>query len=172
MDGEHAFSAALVLVMVNIAFASSPRDSAAMDTAMFVLQGMAEKGNGHIRSKYELLKNLQSMIHRDHNTPSPGTQDDTDTTNDGDPSTLLPEMQTPAATPVDASNISGSDSVAKDDGNNVMEISNEDFENLDDAVGLIPFEAYENLDYMSMDIDWTLWTTEAARSSEGQCFDL
>lgn len=195
MDGEHAFSAALVLVMVNIAFAINPRDSAAMDQAMSVLQGMAEKGNGHIRSRYQLLKNLQSMIHTypDSSRPTNSTQD---------PSNPYPDNTAPQASPISSSSTadtppphntssnlptnptstfaSTSISVSNPNPsyepptyapipfnfatpeNNTNNNNNEDH----DIANLIPFEAYENLDYMNMDIDWTLWTAEAARSSE------
>ncbi|KLJ08058.1 hypothetical protein EMPG_16498 [Blastomyces silverae] len=58
MDGEHAFSAAIILVMINIAFPYNARDHAAMNLALDVLNGMAEKGNLHIRSLHRLLLNL------------------------------------------------------------------------------------------------------------------
>ncbi|PGH09853.1 hypothetical protein AJ79_05579 [Helicocarpus griseus UAMH5409] len=58
MDGEHAFSAAIILVMINIAFPYNARDRAAMKLALDVLNNMAEKGNSHIRSLHRLLLNL------------------------------------------------------------------------------------------------------------------
>ena len=60
MDGEHAFSAALVLVMVNIAFPFNARDASSMDTALSVLRGMAEKGNDYIRARHSMLVNINS----------------------------------------------------------------------------------------------------------------
>lgn len=62
MDGEHAFSAAIVLVMVNVAFPFDSRDRDAMDLALDVLNGMAEKGNGHIKARRQYLINLRSMV--------------------------------------------------------------------------------------------------------------
>jgi proline utilization trans-activator len=62
MDGEHAFSAAIVLVMVNVAFPFDSRDRDAMELALDVLKGMADKGNGHIRARREYLINLRSMV--------------------------------------------------------------------------------------------------------------
>lgn len=61
MDGEHAFSAAIILVMVNIAFPYNARDRAAMNMALEVLNGIAEKGNSHIKSLHRLLLSLYPM---------------------------------------------------------------------------------------------------------------
>lgn len=58
MDGEHVFSAAIILVMVNIAFPPNPRDRSAMELALQVMSGIAEKGNSHIKSLHRLLLNL------------------------------------------------------------------------------------------------------------------
>ena len=62
MDGEHAFSAALVLVMINVAFPFKAQDGAAMDSALELLREMAERGNNHIRARYLLLMDLRSVI--------------------------------------------------------------------------------------------------------------
>jgi hypothetical protein len=62
MDGEHAFSAALTLVMVNIAFPHNNKDAATMETALSVLRGMAAKGNEYIEARLTLLTNLRSSI--------------------------------------------------------------------------------------------------------------
>ncbi|PGH05060.1 hypothetical protein GX51_03158 [Blastomyces parvus] len=62
MDGEHAFSAAIILVMINIAFPYNTRDRPAMNLALDVLDGMAEKGNLHIRSLHRLLLNLYHTV--------------------------------------------------------------------------------------------------------------
>lgn len=64
MDGEHAFSAALVLVMANVAFPYNDRDATAMELALSVLRGMANKGNEYIRARHELLTNLKSTLSR------------------------------------------------------------------------------------------------------------
>ncbi|OCT46780.1 C6 transcription factor [Cladophialophora carrionii] len=64
MDGEHAFSASLTLVMVNVAFPYNRRDAKAMETALSVLRGMAEKGNEYIQRRLSLLTNLRATIGR------------------------------------------------------------------------------------------------------------
>ncbi|GME22637.1 C6 transcription factor [Neofusicoccum parvum] len=61
MDGEHIFSAAIVLVMANLAFPFNEKDHQATEKALDVLRGMAEKGNGHIRARHELLIKLRAM---------------------------------------------------------------------------------------------------------------
>jgi proline utilization trans-activator len=62
MDGEHAFSAAIVLVMVCVAFPASRSDIASMDQALELLRGMAEKGNTYIAARHQLLSDLRSLI--------------------------------------------------------------------------------------------------------------
>ncbi|KAK5955665.1 Transcriptional activator [Knufia fluminis] len=62
MDGEHAFSAALVLVMANVAFPHNERDNTSMVQALSVLKGMAEKGNEYIRARHALLLSLRSAL--------------------------------------------------------------------------------------------------------------
>src|ERR1700743_186652 len=64
MDGEHAFSASLTLVMVNVAFPYNKRDAKARETALSVLRGMAEKGNDYIQARLALLTNLRATIGR------------------------------------------------------------------------------------------------------------
>ena len=60
MDGEHAFSAALVLVMVNIAFPYNSRDASSMHAALSVLRGMADKGNDFIKARHSMLVKMTS----------------------------------------------------------------------------------------------------------------
>lgn len=62
MDGEHAFSAALVLVMANVAFPYNDRDARSMNSALSILDSMANKGNEYIRARHELLLNLRSAM--------------------------------------------------------------------------------------------------------------
>ncbi|KIW42414.1 uncharacterized protein PV06_05969 [Exophiala oligosperma] len=62
MDGEHAFSASLTLVMVNVAFPYNEKDATAMETALSVLRGMAAKGNEYIEARLTLLMNLRASI--------------------------------------------------------------------------------------------------------------
>lgn len=73
MDGEHAFSASLTLVMVNFAFPYNERDARAMETALTVLRGMAEKGNEYIQARLALLMNLRGTIGR--RSPRTGPQE-------------------------------------------------------------------------------------------------
>lgn len=60
IDGEQAFSAALLLVMVNIAFPYRELNASAMDTALQVLQSMAERGNKYIRACHALLNKISA----------------------------------------------------------------------------------------------------------------
>ena len=61
MDSEHIFSAAIVLVMINIAFPFNAQDNAAMKMALDVMNSMAEKGNSYVKARHQLLLNLLSM---------------------------------------------------------------------------------------------------------------
>jgi|SRR5882757_4185567 len=71
MDGEHAFSASLTLVMVNVAFPYNERDARTMETALSVLRSMAEKGNEYIQARLTLLMNLRATIGRRASTNAP-----------------------------------------------------------------------------------------------------
>lgn len=62
MDGEHIFSAAIVLVMACVAFPSDDRNTAAMNAGLDLLRGMAERGNSHMGARYELLAHLRNVI--------------------------------------------------------------------------------------------------------------
>ncbi|KAK3343419.1 fungal-specific transcription factor [Lasiosphaeria hispida] len=63
MDGEHVFSAAIVLVMVCAAFPADEANTEAMDTGLEILRGMAERGwNSHMGARYELLTQLRSIF--------------------------------------------------------------------------------------------------------------
>ncbi|KAL2435306.1 hypothetical protein ABEF95_015310 [Exophiala dermatitidis] len=70
MDGEHAFSAALTLVMINVTFPVNARNAAAMESALDVLSGMAEKGNEHIRARLSMLMMLRQAM-SDRRGPKP-----------------------------------------------------------------------------------------------------
>ncbi|CAH0034569.1 unnamed protein product [Clonostachys rhizophaga] len=61
IDGEQAFSAALLLVMVNIAFPYNEPDAKSMETALLVLQGMAERGNKYIQACHSLLSKINTI---------------------------------------------------------------------------------------------------------------
>lgn len=75
MDGEHAFSAAIVLVMVCVAFPCSSDDITAMNSALSLLGSMAERGNEHLAARYQLLLHMRSLMSRPYeiSTPSSAT---------------------------------------------------------------------------------------------------
>ena len=54
MDGEHAFSAAIVLVMVCVAFPPTADNMLAMYSALSTLENMARKGNHRIEARHQL----------------------------------------------------------------------------------------------------------------------
>ncbi|KPM38676.1 hypothetical protein AK830_g7874 [Neonectria ditissima] len=60
MDGEHIFSATIVLVMVCVAFPTITANTVAMNAGLDLLRGMGERGNTHMGARYELLANLRS----------------------------------------------------------------------------------------------------------------
>ncbi|KAK0614385.1 fungal-specific transcription factor domain-containing protein [Immersiella caudata] len=63
MDGEHVFSAAIVLVMVCAAFPTRSTTTRAMNTGLDLLRDMAERGwNSHMNARYELLSHLRSVF--------------------------------------------------------------------------------------------------------------
>jgi hypothetical protein len=62
MDGEHIFSATIVLVMVCAAFPADSASQAAMGTGLRLLHGMGERGNSHMGARHELLARLLSVI--------------------------------------------------------------------------------------------------------------
>lgn len=138
MDGEHAFSAAIILVMINIAFPYNARDRAAMDMALDVLNGIAEKGNSHIKSLHRLLLSLYPM---------------TRLAPEGEP---MVQKQAPAPLPDPFAAF-----MAQNDGDNVnagilSTVDNNFF--VEGGVGdeRIWEEGYEFFD-VNMDFDWTQW---------------
>ena len=62
MDGEHAFSAASVLVMTGVAFPLNQVDVASIDASLELLRSMADKGNTHTGAKLDLLLRLRSLV--------------------------------------------------------------------------------------------------------------
>jgi len=62
MDREHLVSAAIVLVMVNIALTPNSVDYEAMQLALNVLGSMAEKGNKYVETRLRLLQDLSSWV--------------------------------------------------------------------------------------------------------------
>lgn len=59
MDSEHAFSAAIVLVMVCVAFPADRQTTKSMNAALELLRGMSQRGNSHMAARYDLLDHLR-----------------------------------------------------------------------------------------------------------------
>ncbi|KKY15483.1 putative c6 transcription factor [Phaeomoniella chlamydospora] len=59
MDQEHAFSAALVLVMTNLAFPPSEDNVTASDAALALLRSIADRGNTHVDKRLSMLQELK-----------------------------------------------------------------------------------------------------------------
>jgi proline utilization trans-activator len=62
MDGEHAFSATIVLVVVCGAFPTNHGTLKAMDAGLDLLRGMSQRGNSHMGARHELLAHLKSIL--------------------------------------------------------------------------------------------------------------
>lgn len=62
MDSEHAFSAAIVLVMVCVAFPAKPQNIKSMNAALELLHGMSQRGNSHMAARHDLLAHLRATI--------------------------------------------------------------------------------------------------------------
>lgn len=62
MDSEHAFSAAIVLVMVCVAFPTNQPTTSSMHAALELLRGMSQRGNSHMAARYELLDRLRATF--------------------------------------------------------------------------------------------------------------
>jgi proline utilization trans-activator len=62
MDGEHIFSAALVLVMVCLSFPYDAESTSAMNAALALLERMADRGNTKMLDRYELLSGVRKQI--------------------------------------------------------------------------------------------------------------
>lgn len=58
MDGEHVLCATIVLVMAYIAFPATTPTTVAMRAGLGLLQAMGERGNSHLTSRYDLLRNM------------------------------------------------------------------------------------------------------------------
>lgn len=104
MDGEHVFSAAMILVMVYVAFPFDEANTRAMDAALLILETMAAKGNHHIAARRMLLIELRAMgaWREPHSHPMDGP---------GDPSWSVPG-QFHAVNASQAPMLSGLDDVA------------------------------------------------------------
>ena len=93
MDGEHAFSAAIVLVMVCVAFPHNNDNDTAMDAALLVLERMACQGNPHIEVRHKLLVQLRSVIDRPPSSVDSGRIVNRDAYWHRSVSTVLPDME-------------------------------------------------------------------------------
>ena len=62
MDGEHAFSATIVLVMACGAFPTNTQTTTAMNAGLALLRGMGQRGNSTMNQRYEALAHLKSII--------------------------------------------------------------------------------------------------------------
>lgn len=62
MDGEHCFSAALVLVLVCVAFPCTEQDYKTMDSALHMLQSVVGRGNDSMSPRFQLLLQVRSCI--------------------------------------------------------------------------------------------------------------
>ncbi|KIH93855.1 hypothetical protein SPBR_05597 [Sporothrix brasiliensis 5110] len=68
MDGEHAFSAAIVLALVYTAFPTNAQTVEAMAKGLALLRRMGDLGNGYVAARYEQLARLRTIL-----GPSAGT---------------------------------------------------------------------------------------------------
>ena len=62
MDSEHAFSAAIVLVMVCVAFPTNSQNIDSMNAALELLRGMSQRGNSHMAARHDLLAHLRATF--------------------------------------------------------------------------------------------------------------
>ncbi|CAK7273778.1 Transcriptional activator [Sporothrix epigloea] len=70
MDGEHAFSAAIILALVSTAFPTHTLTVEAMAKALALLRRMGDLGNVYVAERYNRLVRLQSVL-------QPGRKDST-----------------------------------------------------------------------------------------------
>ncbi|KAH8803507.1 C6 transcription factor [Xylogone sp. PMI_703] len=156
MDGEHLFSAAIILVMVNIAFPCNARDHTAMKSALDVMNSMAEKGNAHLKSLNQLLLNL--LPQSDKNPGQVFVQDPI-----GPLVLHQPPYDEPPPAPV-APPISQNDLIAE----GYLDLNQSVFQSVDggsvtgraiDVDAIIWEEGYETFD-LNMDFDWTQWNNQ------------
>ena len=73
MDGEHAFSAALILAMVNMAFPHDDETAKSFEKAIQLLRGMAGKGNSDIRARLSMLLDLKEFPEKQRRSSMPNT---------------------------------------------------------------------------------------------------
>lgn len=62
MDSDYAFSAAIVLVMVCVAFPADAQNTESMNAALDLLRGISRRGNSHLAARYRLLAHLRAQF--------------------------------------------------------------------------------------------------------------
>ncbi|KAJ0104007.1 Proline utilization trans-activator [Diaporthe amygdali] len=62
MDSDYAFSAAIVLVMVCVAFPTNEQNNQSMNAALELLRGISHRGNSHLAARYHLLAHLRAKF--------------------------------------------------------------------------------------------------------------
>ena len=62
MDADYAFSAAIVLVMVCVAFPTNEQNNESMIAALDLLRAISHRGNSHLAARYRLLAHLQAKF--------------------------------------------------------------------------------------------------------------
>lgn len=62
MDSDYAFSAAIVLVMVCVAFPTNRQNNESMNAALDLLRGISHRGNSHLAARYRLLAHLRATF--------------------------------------------------------------------------------------------------------------
>lgn len=62
MDSDYAFSAAIVLVMICVAFPTNEQNNESMNSALDLLRGIAHRGNSHLAARYRLLAHLRATF--------------------------------------------------------------------------------------------------------------
>lgn len=62
MDSEHAFSAAIVLVMVCVAFPANQQNTQSMNAGLELLRSMSQRGNSHMAARYDVLAHLRATF--------------------------------------------------------------------------------------------------------------
>ncbi|CAK7210184.1 Transcriptional activator [Sporothrix bragantina] len=100
MDGEHAFSAAIVLALVYTAFPTQASTVEAMAKGLALLRRMGDLGNVYVAARYEQLARLRSIL-------GPGVRDGRDGKGKGREEPLQrapqqPQYQQPAQAAQDA----------------------------------------------------------------------
>lgn len=62
MDSDYAYSAAIVLVMVCVAFPTDEQNTESMNASLDLLRGISHRGNSHLAARYRLLAHLRAQF--------------------------------------------------------------------------------------------------------------